>query len=251
MHDVLQRTTPDYALRVPGRLRAALGLGLAGGAVGLVLSLGAIDGPGLIGGVLLATGVVAAALVLVLRAVTGTPGRERARRRVLDAVPWRGDERVLDVGCGNGFLLVEAARRLTTGTATGIDVWLAGAGQQSGQAARRNAELEGVADRVELRDVDARAMPFADGAFDVVLSGLMLHHAGGAADRARVLEEMVRVVRPGGVIALYDMLPFVVGAAGQLRASGLERVERSGGFLAVLAGRRPPERAGAAATGGR
>src|SRR5262245_41641362 len=95
---------PDYLLRVPGHIRFVLGLGLAGDAVGLALTLGAIEGPRLIGGVLLATGVVAAALVLVLRAVTSTRARLRARRRMMDAVSWRGDERVLDVGCGNGFL---------------------------------------------------------------------------------------------------------------------------------------------------
>jgi len=226
--------TPDYTLRIPSHIRHVLRLGLGGGAVGLLVNLGAIKGRRLIGGVLLATGAGSGALALALRMVTGTRGRLRARRRMMDAVSWRGDERVLDVGCGNGFLLVEAAKRLTTGMATGIDIWLTDAGQQSGGAVRHNARLEGVADRIEVQDADARSMPFADDTFDVVLSGLMLHHAGGGADRERVLREMVRVLKPGGRIVLYDMLPFITSAARQLRASGLDRVERSGGFMAVL-----------------
>jgi cyclopropane fatty-acyl-phospholipid synthase-like methyltransferase len=40
-------------------------------------------------------------------------------------VPWKGDEAVRDVGCGHGLMLVGAARRLTTGKATGIDIWQA------------------------------------------------------------------------------------------------------------------------------
>lgn len=230
--------TPEYALRVPDHLRLGLGLGLVGGVAGLALSAGASNGLRLAGGALSAIGLGAGAMLVALHAITNTGGRLRARRRMLEAVPWRGDERVLDVGCGNGFLLVEAAKRLTTGTATGIDLWLAAADGQSGEAARRNARLEGVADRVEVRDADARAMPFPDGTFDVVLSSLMLHHAGNAADRARVLREMARVLKPGGTIVLYDMLPFVAGASRQLRASGLDRVERSGGFMALLSATR-------------
>jgi ubiquinone/menaquinone biosynthesis C-methylase UbiE len=230
---------PDYALRVPNHVRYALGLGLAGGATGLALSVGAGDGQRLTGGILTATGAAAAVVTLLLNQVTSTRARLGARRRMLDAVPWRGDERVLDVGCGNGFLLVEAAKRLTTGKATGIDIWLTDAGQQSGEAVWRNARLEGVADRIEVRDADARAVPFADGTFDVVLASLMLHHAGGAADRERVLREMARVVKPTGTVLLYDMLPLIAGAARRLRASGLDEVERSGGFMAVLAARRP------------
>src|SRR5690348_16272027 len=42
------------------------------------------------------------------------------RDRILDSLPWRGDEKVLDVGCGRGLLLIGAAKRLKTGKATGI-----------------------------------------------------------------------------------------------------------------------------------
>jgi arsenite methyltransferase len=47
----------------------------------------------------------------------------RLRENVLDLVSWRGNERVLDVGCGRGLMLIGAAKRLTTGKAVGIDIW--------------------------------------------------------------------------------------------------------------------------------
>src|SRR5438552_651980 len=90
----------------------------------------------------------------------------RRRERVLDLVPWRGDEAVLDVGCGRGLLLVAAARRLTTGRATGVDLWQgADLSGNRPEATRENARRESVADRVEVRDGDARQLPFADGSF--------------------------------------------------------------------------------------
>src|SRR5215208_5553655 len=50
-------------------------------------------------------------------------GKYRECERLLDSIPWRGDEIVLDVGCGRGLLLVGAAKRLRTGRAVGVDIW--------------------------------------------------------------------------------------------------------------------------------
>ena len=75
----------------------------------------------------------------------------------------RGDERILDLGCGRGAVLLLAAQHLTTGRAVGVDLWRRV--DQSGnspEATRRNALAEGVADRVELHTADMRALPFED-----------------------------------------------------------------------------------------
>ncbi|MBA0085829.1 MAG: 50S ribosomal protein L11 methyltransferase, partial [Acidobacteria bacterium Pan2503] len=50
-------------------------------------------------------------------------GKLALRERLLDKIPWRGDESVLDVGCGRGLLAVGAAKRVSSGTVTGVDVW--------------------------------------------------------------------------------------------------------------------------------
>src|SRR5262249_61377281 len=63
-------------------------------------------------------------------------------------------------------------------------------------AAERNAVAEGVADRVEFLDADARALPLPDASFDVVVSSLTIHNIPGADPRAQALREVVRVLRP-------------------------------------------------------
>src|SRR5262249_24118082 len=104
-------------------------------------------------------------------------GKLRLRDKVLNAVTWRGDEQVLGVGCGHGVMLIGAAKRLRGGKATGIDLWQredqAG---NSREATSQNVLLEGVTDRVQLKDGDARKLPFADRMFDLVLSSWALHN---------------------------------------------------------------------------
>jgi SAM-dependent methyltransferase len=225
---------PDYALRVPPQLQLLLAAGVLGGLIGVGLLMTDANLVSIFDYVLIGVGVLSATFALALRVVTSPARRKRARRQMLDAIDWRGDERVLDVGCGNGFLLVDVAKRLSTGTATGIDVWKAEAGEQSADVARRNAQLEGVADRVDIRDADARQLPFANQTFDVIVSSLMLHHAGDSGDRHRVLDEMVRVLKPRGTIVLYDALPLIAAAANYLRTKGALKVTRSGGLMPTL-----------------
>ncbi|USG64372.1 class I SAM-dependent methyltransferase [Brevibacillus ruminantium] len=132
-------------------------------------------------------------------------GKFRERERLLDLVAIRGDEKVLDVGCGRGLVLNAAARRLTTGRAVGVDIW--NKQDQSGNdpdATRRNAVIEGVAERVEIVDGDARNMPFADNEFDVVVSSLAIHNIPGSEERFRAITEMMRVLKPGGRFAVLD-----------------------------------------------
>jgi len=112
-----------------------------------------------------------------------------------EAVDLRSGERVLDVACGNGNAALAAARRFAR--VTGVDyvpALLARAGSR--------ASADGLP--IELREGDAEALPFPDGAFDVVLStfGVMF-----APDQERAARELVRVCRHGGRIGLASWTP--------------------------------------------
>jgi arsenite methyltransferase len=133
-----------------------------------------------------------------------SPLKPRAAVELLGTLDWTGDEVVLDVGCGRGLWLITAAKHLTTGRAVGVDVW--NARLQSGNSPERtleNARLEGVAGRVEVRYGRAQELPFEDDSFDVVLSSLVVHHIP-RAEREKALREMVRVLRPGGQLAMLE-----------------------------------------------
>jgi arsenite methyltransferase len=125
---------------------------------------------------------------------------------LLDALSLRGDERILDLGCGRGAVLLMAAQHLKTGRAFGVDIWRKQ--DQSGNAAAatlQNAAAEGVSDRVELHTADMTALPFPDGHFDVILSSLAIHNIKTGSGRDRAIDEAVRVLRPGGRMVIVDI----------------------------------------------
>jgi len=68
----------------------------------------------------------------------------------------------------------------------------------------RNAEIEGVRDRVELRHGDAQQIPFRDRSFDYVLSNLCLHNIPSREGRAAACREIARLLKPGGVALISD-----------------------------------------------
>lgn len=124
---------------------------------------------------------------------------------LLDALELRGDERLLDVGCGRGAVLTLAAERLRMGHAIGLDLW--SSIDQSGNTEAttlRNAELEGVRERVELHTGDMRQMPFPDQYFDVVTSSLAIHNIRDKQGRHQALAEILRVLKPGGTAMVAD-----------------------------------------------
>ena len=154
-------------------------------------------------------------------------GKLRERDRILDSIPWRGDETVLDAGCGRGLMLIGAAKRLRTGTAIGVDIWQKG--DQSGNSPEvtlANARAEGVEGRVEIRDGDLRDLPFEDGSFDVVLSSLALHNIHDREEREGTLRELTRVLKPSGRLTIVDIWD-TGGYARVLREGGMEDVLRS------------------------
>ncbi len=161
-------------------------------------------------------------------------GKFRHRDKLLALHSWRGDEQVLDVGCGRGLLLAGAARLIPDGHATGIDIWsTVDMGGNAIEATRHNLDLEGVSDRTTLLSQAAQKLSFPDATFDVIVSNLCLHNIYDATTRRQALAEIVRVLRPGGQAILSDYKHTRQYAA-QLRQAGLTVERRYGSLLATF-----------------
>ncbi len=120
--------------------------------------------------------------------------RRLAARRAL-ALKREGE--AADLGCGPGDLALEMARMAPALHITGIDL----APEMLAQAGAR-AEESGLGDRVAFRLGDAQEIPFPDGSLDLVISTLSLHHW---SDPVAVLDEIARVLRPGGAFLVFDL----------------------------------------------
>src|SRR4051794_28614141 len=107
-----------------------------------------------------------------------------------EALDLRSGQSVLDVAAGNGNASLAAARRWCAVTSTDYVPSLLAHG-------RERAQADGL--RVAFEEADAEALPFADGAFDAVVStfGVMF-----TPNQDRAASEMLRVCKPGGKIGL-------------------------------------------------
>ena len=132
-------------------------------------------------------------------------GKRRFRDWMLARHPWRGDEHVLDVGAGRGLMTIGAAQLVPSGRVIAIDIWRdEDLGGNRFDALRANLDATGVATRVSVETMDARAIRLPDASIDVVLSVLCLHNIEPAHERRRALAEIARVLRPGGVAYIAD-----------------------------------------------
>ena len=132
-------------------------------------------------------------------------GKLRERDRLLDALALSGTEKVLDSGCGRGLMAIGAAKRLKSGRVTGVDVWnpqdLSG---NSIDAAKANAKIEGVADRVRFETCDFTKLVYPENNFDVAVSFAAFHHLSECDWRDQAVREMYRVLKPGGRLLIFD-----------------------------------------------
>jgi SAM-dependent methyltransferase len=135
---------------------------------------------------------------------------------------------ILDIGCGTGDLVVALSSRLRDARIIGMDL-----SPSMLLYAGRHATTDG---RLRFSVGDAAALPFDDGAVDMVVSTLSLHHWSEPAD---ALAEIARVLRPGGVALIYDvtLLAYLpsemarIAADAGLEATDIEREALGGGIV--------------------
>jgi ubiquinone/menaquinone biosynthesis C-methylase UbiE len=124
----------------------------------------------------------------------GADAQQQAMRRAfLGAVEFGTDARALEVGCGTGVLTRMLARWPGVAAVKGVDV--------AASLLDRARALAAEFDNVTFEKADARSLPFEDECFDVVVFDSTLTHV---PEPDRALCEALRVLRPGGRLAVFD-----------------------------------------------
>ena len=113
-------------------------------------------------------------------------------------VPGEAAASVLDVGTGTAQIPIEICRRRDDLRITALDL-----AASMLQLAQRNVVRTGQTSQIKLEQADAKALPYADARFDAVISNSMIHHIPEPRFSFR---EMVRVLRPRGVLFVRDLL---------------------------------------------
>lgn len=131
-------------------------------------------------------------------------GADRARASFIEGVSIAPGARILEIGCGTGSMLLVLKQVQPMAELAGLDP-----DPKALALARRKAERAGVA--VRLDQGYAEALGYGSGTFDHVVSSLMYHHLS-ASGKEQMLQEVGRVLKPGG---LFHMLDFDGAEAGK------------------------------------
>ena len=157
-------------------------------------------------------------------------------KRLLDAVGIREGMQVLEIGPGPGHLTVEAAPRLGRGKLYGLDI------EPRMIARARRKLIRRRLNNVHLIVGNATSLPFAPESFDLAF---MIYVSGEIPYRERALRELARVLRPGGVLSISEVvidfdysLKSTILALG--RQAGFEPFEEKGNFFAYTINFRCP-----------
>ena len=223
-------TRPRGRYGVDGDYRLIPAPVIFGGYLLLCLAAAVFAGKLLVSGrILFGLGVAVVAFLLTSVVVSvrrfSRRGKFEVWARLLTRIGLRGDERVLDLGCGRGAVLLTAAKLVPHGSAVGVDIWRADQTGNSPEATLANADAEGVVDRVELHTADMSDLGFPDDSFDLFVSNLAIHNLPGNDARQLAIVEAVRVLRPGGQVVIAD-LGFTRRYAAWLPQCGMVDVER-------------------------
>ena len=118
------------------------------------------------------------------------------KEALLDQLGHAPGRRLLDVGCGTATLSIALARRAPQAAVVGLDA-------DAAALAIARAKAAGTGVQIEFQQALAHEMPFAAGSFDAAVSSLFFHHLRLGGKRA-VLAEILRVLKPGGMLHVAD-----------------------------------------------
>jgi len=128
----------------------------------------------------------------------------KIRDLAFNQLVWNGAGSLLDIGCGDGALAIEAAKKYPEARIVGIDYW-GGKWEYSKESCEKNAQIAGVAQRASFQKASAAKLPFADEYFAAVISNFVFHEVQDVKDKRDVIKEALRVLKKDGVFMFQDL----------------------------------------------
>ncbi|MGL5312461.1 MAG: class I SAM-dependent methyltransferase [Peptostreptococcaceae bacterium] len=141
----------------------------------------------------------------IMMIISSKFGKKKEAERIIELLNIKGDEFVLDVGCGRGLYLIGIAKKLNKGKAVGIDIWSKDLSKNSKKNTLQNVKSEKVTKKVDIRTADMSKIPIKDNTFDLVISSFAINNILDKAKRRKALTEIIRVLKTQGKICIIDM----------------------------------------------
>ncbi len=130
--------------------------------------------------------------------------QERLWQTTLAHLHWSGTGRALDIGTGNGALAIKLAGQFPNALITAVDTW-AFDWAYSRETCESNARAASVPQRLTFETASAQQLPYEDASFDAVVSHFVFHEVKAEPDKIKLIQEALRLLKPGGCFAFSDM----------------------------------------------
>jgi len=146
-------------------------------------------------------------LTVTLLLSSNTKTNQKLINDMINSLKIKGDEIVLDSGCGRGFFSNLIAKKLDKGKVFGIDIEdKIISSKDVLKIATENAAIEGVSDKTEFIKADVLSLPFKKNTFDIVVCISVLEYLDWKKECGIALKEIKRVLKPNGTLLLFEMI---------------------------------------------
>ena len=202
------KLTPRYGLDAPNIIFMNLGLSILEPLTSYGIYLYLSDKFHFVAVLILCWGIVAGFISLILAGLmifSSSYGKVKVIHELVRSLDLKGNENILDVGCGQGLALNTFAKVLPYGNAVGIDIWRSkDLSNNTISHALHKALIENVNHRINIKTEDMRQLSFNNCEFDLAISSLAIHNLYTKEDRKKAIREIIRVLKPEGKIILLD-----------------------------------------------